>query len=355
VIGDTIVMKIVRHVVSGVHPEGEMTRYLTERGFGNTAAFYGDVVRLDTQGQPATLILVQGFVRNQGDGWGWTLEFLARAVEELVVTGGSQDEHEDTFAAYGSFAAAVGRRLAEMHAALSGPTDDPAFAPARAGEADIVAWADNAIEQVEDAFAQLRRFKDWPDDGSAETAAELLSQESALKHAMRRLAQSGRGALVTRIHGDFHLGQVLVVQGDAFLIDFEGEPARPMAQRRAKSCPLKDVAGLMRSFDYAAAAAAPGRVAASAQANARRGSLLQLFREDACATFLRAYNEVLDHAEPRWVPQASESDLLDLFLIEKAAYEIRYEAANRPSWVPIPVRGLSRIVARVLVLDEAPL
>jgi maltose alpha-D-glucosyltransferase/alpha-amylase len=352
VIGDAIVIKIVRHVVGGIHPEGEMTRYLTERGFANIAPFYADVVRVDTSGNPATLMLVQGFIRNQGDGWRWTLEFLERTVEELAVTGGSQDEHDDTFATYASFAASVGRRLAEMHAALSVATDDTAFAPYRAAESDIVEWADTAIVQLEGAFTQLRRFKEWPDEASADSAKELLAHEPALKAAMRRLASAGPGALVTRIHGDFHLGQVLVAQGDAFLIDFEGEPARSMAQRRAKSCPLKDVAGLLRSFDYATAAAAPGRVAASAQTHARRAALLQLFREDACSTFLRAYNDVLDQAEPRWVRQDCQSDLLDLFLIEKAAYEIRYEAANRPTWLPIPLRGLSRIAARVLVLEE---
>src|SRR5438270_4959094 len=112
-----------------------------------------------------------------------------------------------------------------------------------------------------------------------------------------------------------------------------------MAQRRAKSCPLRDVAGLLRSFDYAAAAAAPGRVATSEQAAARRKAALEEFRTRASSCFLEAYRGVLDSAEPRWVPSDAEGPLLDLFLLEKAAYEIKYEAANRPSWVGIPLGG----------------
>jgi len=354
VIGDSVVLKIVRRVAAGVHPEGEMTRYLTEKGFGNTAPLYGEVVRVDIDGTPNTIALVQGFVRNQGDGWGWTLEFLARTVEELAVTGGDEASKGEIFANYGSFAAAIGRRLGELHAALSAPSEDPAFAPYEATEADLKNWGEGAVEMIASAFALLRDFKEWSDDATAELAASLLSQEAALMRAVRRLALSGQGALATRVHGDFHLGQVLFVKSDAYIIDFEGEPARPMEQRRAKTCPLKDVAGLLRSFDYAAAAAAPGRVAASPQTGERRAALLESFRELASATFLKAYREVLEQAAPRWVPKRAEDDLLELSLIEKAAYEIRYEAANRPTWLGIPLRDLSRIAMRVLTAEEVP-
>jgi maltose alpha-D-glucosyltransferase / alpha-amylase len=137
-----------------------------------------------------------------------------------------------------------------------------------------------------------------------------------------------------------------VVGGDAYLIDFEGEPARALEQRRAKSSGLRDVAGLLRSFDYAAAAA-QGR-AASAAATERRTALLERFRAEASNTFLACYRAVLENAETRWVTPDAETALLDLFLIEKAAYEIRYEAANRPTWLGIPLRGLAEIADRVL-------
>ena len=139
-----------------------------------------------------------------------------------------------------------------------------------------------------------------------------------------------------------------MVQSDAYIIDFEGEPARTMEQRRAKSSGMRDVAGLLRSFDYAAAAAAPGRVAASERTSERRQQILQQFRERASGAFLAAYREVLEGAEHRWVTPEAEGALLDLFSLEKAAYEIRYEAANRPGWVGIPLGGLHAIAARLL-------
>jgi maltose alpha-D-glucosyltransferase/alpha-amylase len=243
--------------------------------------------------------------------------------------------------------------LAELHSVLAAPADDPDFAPEVADKGVLTSWAEAVIEQMDSAFALLRAAKEWPDPQTGELADALLGLEEELRQLAHKLAQSGVDALRTRVHGDFHLGQVLVVQGDAYIIDFEGEPARPMAQRRMKSCPLRDVAGLLRSFDYAAATAAPGRVAASPQAAERRMLLLERFREQASACFLQAYREVLGTSERRWVPPSAEQPLLELFLIEKAAYEIRYEAANRPTWLGIPVRGLHAIAARLLAPAES--
>ncbi len=356
VIGDRLVMKIVRRVVAGVHPEGEVTRYLTEQGFSNSPPLFGELVRVDDDGTPHTFGLVQGFVRNQGDGWTWTLDFLAREAEELAVTGQEENTGAEAFAAYASFAGAVGRRLAELHEVLARPTDDPDFAPEPVDAAIAASWADGVIDQLDQAFAVLRGVREWPDAPTGALATDLLDREEDIRRAVQRLAERGRGTLRIRVHGDFHLGQVLVVQGDAFIIDFEGEPARPMEQRRMKGSPLRDVAGLLRSFDYAAAAAAPGRTAASAQTSERRAALLERFRANAAATFIDAYRSVLAQVPQPWVSAAAEPDLLDLFLIEKAAYEIRYEAMNRPTWLAIPLQGLHRIVGQVLTnaTEDAP-
>jgi maltose alpha-D-glucosyltransferase/alpha-amylase len=355
IVGDAIVLKLVRRVLAGVHPEGEMTRYLTERGFGNTAPLFGELVRVDGEGTPHTVGLAQGFVRNQGDGWTWTLDFLARAVEELAVTGAAE-QHDgaaaghDTFEAYQVFARAIGTRLGELHAVLSQPTDQPDFSPETVSDEVLADWASGAIEQIDAAIVQLGKLETFAEERARQQAQTLIDNADRLRDAARRLAAQGDGALRTRVHGDFHLGQVLVVQGDAFIIDFEGEPARTMEQRRAKSCPMRDVAGLLRSFDYAAAAAAPGRVASSEQAGQRRQAALQEFKARASACFIEAYRAVLESAEPRWVPPAAEAPLLDLFLLEKAAYEIKYEAANRPSWVGIPLEGMYAIAERLLEL-----
>ena len=351
ILGDAVVLKIIRHVAAGIHPEGEMSRVLTERGFGNTAPLLGEVVRVDAEGTPHTLMLAQGFVRNQGDGWSWTLDFLARTVEEIAVTGHADEAEQDAFAAYATFAAAMGRRLAEMHAVLAQPTEDFDFTPVEA-DADILrAWAEGAAEQIELAAEMLRGRTEWPDDTTRIAAEALLAQAGKLRAAAHRLVAGAAGALCTRVHGDFHLGQVLVVQDDAYIIDFEGEPARPMEQRRRKSCPLRDVAGLLRSFDYAAATAAPGRAAASPATAERRLTLVERFRVEAGQRFLEAYRAVLRDAPRRWVPEAAEAALLNLFLLEKAAYEVRYEASNRPAWIGIPLHGLGEIAGRVLAVE----
>ena len=142
---------------------------------------------------------------------------------------------------------------------------------------------------------------------------------------------------MTRIHGDFHLGQVLVASGDIYIIDFEGEPGRPLAERRAKASPLRDVAGLLRSFDYAAAATLdPKRITGAQVPHEQRAEFVRRLRDGAKRAFLDAYRESGAGAE--------NADLLDFFLIEKAAYELAYEAANRPAWLPIPIEGLADLV-----------
>ena len=354
IVGDALVLKLVRRVLAGVHPEGEMTRLLTERGFGNAAPLFGELVRIDADGTPNTVALAHGFVRNQGDGWGWTLDYLARTVEEAAETGTSEDAEasQDVFDAYIAFAGSIGTRLGELHAVLAQPdpalAPDPAFAPERVQEDVAIEWATGAVSQIDKAMELLSSVKAWPSDTVTAQAAYLVEHRGALTAAAAGLARHGIGTLRTRVHGDFHLGQVLVVQGDAFIIDFEGEPARTMEQRRAKSSPMRDVAGLLRSFDYAAAAAAPGRVATSEATGERRQAMLAEFREHACAAFLAAYRTVLAAAPDPWVSGPAEGALLDLFLLEKAAYEIRYEVENRPSWLGIPLGGFHTIARRLL-------
>ena len=328
IFGEAVVIKIIRRLNPGIHPEAEVTRYLTAAGFANIAPLLGEVVRVPAEGEPVTLMLVQGFVRNQGDGWQWTLDWLHRAVDEAALT----DESEvDVFAGYLAFAAALGTRLAELHAALAAPTEDPAFKPEVAGAADGEAWAAGVLAQLDPALELVR---------GREEATTLLGQAAALRAAVHRLAQAAEGALKTRVHGDFHLGQVLVAQGDAVIVDFEGEPARPLDERRAKGSPMRDVAGLLRSFDYAAAVATTNEASATATAApvGRRTALFERWQQEASTAFLAAYGAVTP---------LGAAELLDLFLIEKAAYEIRYEAANRPGWVGVPLRGLAALAARL--------
>ncbi len=349
IIDDLLVLKVVRKVLSGIHPEAEISRYLTESGYANTPPFYGEITRIDADGTPNTLVLVQGFVRNQGDGWAWTLDFLARAADDSL--GNAEDPSgDDAYSNYASFASALGRRLAQLHEVFSAPTDNPAFKPETVNEADLHGWGSGVIEQVGNAITALQAAIGRGDlDAATSVLAErVIERRKPLEALVRQLAAKGTGSLRTRVHGDFHLGQVLVVGGDAFLIDFEGEPAKSMEQRRAHSSPLRDVAGMLRSFDYAGATAGSRLESGSETVNVRRAQLLERFRHNAGDDFLSAYREVLEVSATPWIPREAETALLDLFLLEKAAYEIHYEANNRPHWISIPLTGLDAIATRLI-------
>ncbi len=353
IVDDKLVLKIVRKVLAGRHPEAEMTGYLTERGFANIAPLLGEVIRIDEQGQQHTVMLAQGFVRNQGDAWEWTLDYLKRISADIAADD-DPEAFQDALSGYLALAGFIGRRLAEMHEVLASPSDKPEFAPEPADLPEVETWANGVAEQIELAVRATQRVADWPDQSVHGLATDFVAQAGELTDAARRLAREAAGqATQTRVHGDFHLGQVLVTPGDATLIDFEGEPAKTMEQRRAKSSPLRDVAGLLRSLDYAAATALAGRIPGSDQAAGRQSALVEQFRQSAGTAFLDSYRSVLHAAPQPWVRVPVEAALLDLFLIEKAAYEVRYEATNRPTWIGIPLAGIARVAARMMARKES--
>jgi maltose alpha-D-glucosyltransferase/alpha-amylase len=358
VAGNAVIFKLIRRVQPGVHPEAEMTRYLTEVGFANIAPMLGEVTRVTPDGTPHVVAVVQGFLHNQGDAWEWTLATLERLVLELAMTpatGSTVAEAAEAVEQFAGSARQLGRRLGEMHMALGRPSDDPAFAPRHADDADVQRWRDGALAQLAQAFALLHGLaSQGSGDPSREAerglARELLARREALEQVVGELAEHGAGSLVTRIHGDLHLGQVLVAQGDAYFIDFEGEPIKPLDERRAKSSPWRDVAGMVRSFAYAAEMAArQGPEALSEEIVARRQTLIDRFLPASREAFLEGYGEtaLLDH---RWRHADGPYALLALFTLEKAAYELCYEAANRPDWLAVPLRGLAAIVEQLVPL-----
>jgi maltose alpha-D-glucosyltransferase/alpha-amylase len=353
VIADTIVLKLVRRLMNGVNPEAEMTRYLTQCGYANTAPLYGEIVRVDPQNIPHTLSILQGFVDNQGDAWNWALDYLRRTIDELALAVDgepTQDRinEEEALDGYASFIGVIGKRLGELHVVLAAPSDDPAFAPEHATPEQVRAWIDGTQSMLAAALDLLDKSVNHMADDTLLLARSVLDRRERLVEAVENLVEADASALRTRIHGDFHLGQVLVSQGDAFLIDFEGEPARELEERRAKSSPLRDVAGLLRSLSYASAAAQSTTEAAPQPTADRKRALFERFRTHAAESFLAEYRAATEHASQPLVAPADEQALLDLFLIEKAAYEIRYEAANRPSWLGLPVRGLAALTSRLL-------
>jgi maltose alpha-D-glucosyltransferase/alpha-amylase len=347
-VGETVMLKLFRRIHAGPHPEVEMGRYLTENGFTNSPPLAGEIVHLDAEGQRSSLAIAQGFVRNQGDAWAWIVDDLVRALDILSTAASAGSAEAEHMVDYETLAAIIGRRLAEMHGVLAQATENPDFAPARATQKDVADWHAHARALLTTALDIVSQHKwEHPEDNAR--ALMLQGRRAELFDKLEDLAQSGEGALMCRIHGDFHLGQVLVVPGDAFIIDFEGEPGRPLAERRLKTSPLRDVAGLLRSFDYAAATVEKRKAAGSAPvADDLRDTLLKHFRSAVSKAFITAYSNVRDaHGD------AFNERLVDLFMIEKSAYEIRYEAANRPNWLPIPLEGLVMLAARLLGLEDA--
>ena len=340
VVGDAVIIKIIRRVVGGQHPEAEMSSELTARGFANTAPMLGEIVRVDNEGVPHVWAIVQSYIHTQGDGWSWMQSLLERlrqttalAVDDRVLLDRTLLLREIS-----EFAGVIGRRLGEMHGVLAAPSDNPDFTAENAGLEQCQRWARSVQAQVDAALAILALPQNWTESWQVDAANVLVQARAFLQNAIQRLAAAGEGSLCCRIHGDLHLGQVLVAQQDAYFIDFEGEPARSLQERRTKSSPQRDVAGMLRSLDYAIARAGDG-------AAAEFTALLAECSTAISAAFLQAYRQ----AATEWdLTDTDRADsLVDLFLLEKVTYEIVYEAANRPTWLPVPLQGMIRLAERL--------
>ena len=341
-IGDKMVLKVLRRLSAGTHPEVEIGRFLTESAhYGNIPPLLGSVEHVGADGTPTAVAVLQGFVRNQGDGWAYTLDYLKRTLEEARLGFGDGDMGpEERYAVYLSQAAVLGQRTAELHRAFAVPTNDPAFAAEPLGPDDVRHIAEAVRTQAAAAFAALARLAAPLDEDTQAAVAAFQDREAdcfALIDALSDLRISG---LKTRHHGDFHLAQVLVVKDDFVLVDFEGEPARSLEDRRVKKTPLRDVAGMVRSFDYAAAAAT--RLLSDAAFELREDVEPHAlnWRDLASTAYLERYFACMEKSSILPDDEASTLQLLDLLILEKALYEICYEAANRPAWLSIPLNGV---------------
>jgi len=342
IIANQVMIKILRRIQPGIHPELEMTRYLAlETEFDRTPELLASLEHVDETGERAALALAQRMVFNQGDAWAYLLERLDADLERrhLGINGDAASDaapEEMTGDLILALVDRIGERTGGLHRALAGKTDDPDFAPERITEADLAAWAKSATEQAEAAFATLQR-------GGGAAAQDLLARR---EEAIARLQgmQRAPDALKTRVHGDYHLGQVLVAERDVYIIDFEGEPRRPLSERRAKISPMKDVAGMLRSFDYLAWTTAMRLGERYSDALDELTGAALAWRDEATERFLAAYREALGDCGVWPEDEAEAKALLDLFLLEKAFYEISYEAESRPAWLHIPVSGVVRLM-----------
>jgi maltose alpha-D-glucosyltransferase/alpha-amylase len=340
-LGQRLFLKGYRRVRRGVNPEIEIGRFLTDVAhFPNCVPLAGVVEHVDREGSVTALAVLQAYVSNQGDAWTYTLEYLARFLDTQRA---AAEVPPDVHGAYLALIQTLGTRTAELHAAFARKTGDPAFDPEAARPEDYAEWRRQLQDDALATFDLLgRRVDQLPAPVTAE-ARRLLERREQVLGKVAALPMPTGTALKTRHHGDYHLGQVLISKNDFIITDFEGEPARTLDERRRKHTPLRDVAGMVRSFSYAAGAAL-GRTVESPEAEAKLAPLAADWENEARNAFLTSYDETARRAGI----YASESDLralLAMFELEKALYELRYELNNRPDWVRWPLAGITRLVA----------
>jgi trehalose synthase-fused probable maltokinase len=311
VLDERYALKLYRRIHPGVNPELEVLRFLTERGFEHTASLEG---YLAYEGRPleSTLGVLQGFVPAEGDGWQLALDSLERGDTELLP----------------SRARRLGEVTALLHNALGSDPGDPHFAPEEPSAETLALLQASVDEEIEQVFSSLPQ---------SEALDPVRGRGEEVRDHLRLLTQIGHVGRMIRTHGDFHLAQALwTTEGDWLVLDFEGEPARSVPERRRKTSPLRDVAGMLRSFAYAASAV-----------RIQRGVEPPADWERRCRDeYLEGY---LDTIEPMLLPPGREQvdRLLTVYELEKAAYELRYELHNRPDWVAIPVAGIVRMLEAV--------
>ncbi len=346
--GSKLFLKGYRRMRVGVNPELEMGRFLTEVSpFPHISPVLGALEYVSpAEPEPVTLAVLQRFMENQGDLWTVVLEHLGRMVS--VPAGGDAAAPAPVEKVAAEFhlnrMALLGRRVGEMHRALCHTSGDPAFDPQPSAAGDFAAWQSAVDRDIDATFALVEGAMAGLSERARGSAAALLEAREALRSRVRAAGGSTRPVLKTRYHGDLHLGQVLVAQDDFIIVDFEGEPERSLEERRAKSSVLRDVAGMLRSFSYAAHAALLRREAGT---TAETGvQALAEWEASARHFFLEGYRKATQGLASVPADAADFDTTLDLFLIEKALYELRYEIANRPDWLEIPLRGLTELTKK---------
>jgi maltose alpha-D-glucosyltransferase/alpha-amylase len=339
------VVKVYRKLETGINPEIEMSRFLTEDAeFTNTPALLGSCELIEGE-QHSAIGVVHAFVQNQGDGWTVTSGYLDRFVDEQrLLAIGEQPSESQQLPPYLRLISQTGRRLAEMHLALASRDDIPDFAPDPVRPEDVLAWTGEIGARAECIFESLTNHREAIREIDLPLVDQLLTLKDRLELRLSALLPTNVVAQKIRHHGDFHLGQMLIAKDDVFIIDFEGEPRRSFAERRRKVPAARDVAGLIRSLDYSAMAALGRTQEAGADEGGRLGMDLELWRDRSIAAFLAAYGETIN-GSPVWpADQVSADKLLKFFLLEKALYEVEYELAYRPDWLRVPLKGTIKIL-----------
>ncbi len=362
IFGEQLILKLYRMIEDGQNPDLEIGRYLTERTrFGNIPPMAG-ALEYQTEERTAALGLLQGYVRNQGDAWKLTLDSLGRYFEDALSwePGAEEppfpktsllslsaqpmpDSVSGIIGGYIPLARLLGERTAELHLALAAEREDPEFVPEPLSTLHQRSLYESARTRMTLSFDQLKKHVGRLPDKVQPTARQIVSRRQEIATRLRRIVGKKIDAVRIRCHGDYHLGQVLYTGSDFIILDFEGEPARSIGERRLKRSPLRDVAGMLRSFHYAA-------ISAAHDAHVRPEDVAEvepwaeLWSIYVSATFLNAYLTRADGAP--FIPDTRDGleALLDFHLLEKCTYELGYELNNRPDWAGIPLRGLETIL-----------
>jgi maltose alpha-D-glucosyltransferase/alpha-amylase len=360
--GKRLIMKLFRRIEQGPNPDVEIGRFLLERGFTRVPPLLGTIEYQREGEEPASVVMLQEFVPNEGNGWQVTIDELGRYFDRRIgrpaPTATRDDAAEwlasphaeppaevrDAIGTYLRTADVLGRRTGELHVqvASAGPQDE-AFAPEPFTGADIKTTADAMRRHAEAQLALLEQSLDRLDEPRRLQAARVLEVRDELLARFDELKQSRSASARIRCHGDYHLGQVLVSENDVVILDFEGEPAKPLTERRSKCSPLRDVAGMLRSFSYAALTGLMAVTSSRPEELERLTPWADVWETWVSAAFLRAYLAAVQGAP--FVPSDREElDLiLQAFVLDKAFYELSYELNNRPDWVHIPLNGLLRL------------
>jgi len=367
VFGDRLILKLVRRVAEGPNPDLEIGRFLTERaGFAHSPPVAGSLEYQREGEESVTLGILTGYVTNEGDAWTYTLDALGRYLETLrartaplpeaalprgpltaVLALTPPPEVQELVGSYLEVARTLGHRTAELHQTLASGTDLPDFAP----EPFTPFYQRSIYQSMRNQAGQVlpllrRRLPELPPKARGD-AERVLAREKDLMDRLQAVAERPVRTMRIRCHGDFHLGQVLSTGKDFVVLDFEGEPSRPLSERRIKRSPLRDVAGMLRSFHYAAYSAlfdleSRGEVPAERLPALETGAVL--WHTWTGSAFLRAYLQKAGASD--FLPQEPEdlAFLLEAFLLDKCVYELGYELGHRPDWVRIPLKGLLHLL-----------
>jgi maltose alpha-D-glucosyltransferase/alpha-amylase len=341
-IGERLFLKAYRQLQEGMNPEIEMGCFLTDVSpFPKIVPLAGalEYVEGDTR---MSLAILQGYVVNQGDCWNYMLSYLGRFLDEAVLE--TENPLAQSLTQHLAMVQTLGKRTAELHRALEATSGNPNFDPERISAAEVLEWKAAIRRDLEASFALLESKLSQLSSPALGLAERLLSTRDHVARTVESALPDGFEATKIRYHGDYHLGQVLVAEDDFIIIDFEGEPARPMEARRSKHSPLRDVAGMLRSFSYAATAALESACVGRLPEVQERLRGMTCFWEEATGqAFITAYLSVAAGASFLPGDAAQATGAIQLFVLEKALYELRYEINHRPEWVALPVAGLLKL------------